>query len=386
MAALPHSCVGQARAAGREAEGLDDLLDAVEVVDGQLLPELGGQLEVAAVVGVGVAPEQQRIGVARHSSSRVAPAQRDLTAHDFSSRAFCSSTSNVGRRPAQPELLEPLDQQAADRPVAVPLAVGRDDVPRRRVGAAALDRVLVGALELVPQRAVLEVGGTVLPVLGRVVEPRQKPLALLFGGDVQEALDDQRALGGEPLLEPVDGRVPPRPGAAVDELAHAHRDDVLVVRAVEDGEHAGRRELLADAPEEVVRELLGRRAAERDDVHAGGVDLADHVLDRAALARGVHPLEHEQHAARAAAAALRVELLLQRGDPLGLRGLDLLGGGLLAAESRLAARVDRAQVDGAPGRPQQCRRSSPSAEASRACLTSGRSTSSSSAPPASPAA
>jgi hypothetical protein len=54
-------------------------------------------------------------------------------------------------------------------------------------------------------------------------------------------------------------------------------------------------DLLADAPEEVVRELLLGRLLERGELHALRVDDADDVLDDAALAGGVHRLQHEQH-------------------------------------------------------------------------------------------
>ena len=70
-----------------------------------------------------------------------------------------------------------------------------------------------------------------------------------------------------------------------------------------------------------MRELLRRRRLERDDVHAARVHLADDVPHRAALAGRVHALEHEQHAAGAAGPALRVELFLQRREPLGELGL-----------------------------------------------------------------
>ena len=52
------------------------------------------------------------------------------------------------------------------------------------------------------------------------------------------------------------------------EVPHPVHDHVLVVRAVEDAQHAGGGQLLADAPEEVVRLLLVGRRLELGDVHA----------------------------------------------------------------------------------------------------------------------
>ena len=128
-------------------------------------------------------------------------------------------------------------------------------------------------------------------------------------------------------------------------IPRTRRRHVLVVRAVEDAELAG----LAGAGCGCARGSRARAppasAGRTRDVHAGGIELADDVADRAALARGVHPLQHEQHAARAAPAALRVELLLQRRDPLGQLGCAVLGVGLALLEAGGRPRVDPAQVD-----------------------------------------
>ena len=55
-------------AARRESKGLDDLLDAVEVVDRELLPERSGELELAVVAGVAVAAQEEVVGFERHST------------------------------------------------------------------------------------------------------------------------------------------------------------------------------------------------------------------------------------------------------------------------------------------------------------------------------
>src|SRR5215213_2203396 len=259
----------------------------------------------------------------------------------------------AGLWPLEAEPFELLAQQLRDRPVAVPLAVGRDDVPRRRLCAAALERVGVGGHVVVPQRAVLEVVRVVLPVLGRVAETGDQPCSLLLGRDVQVALDDPRAALGQLGLEAVDGVVTADPRALVGKLAHAHGEHVLVVRAVEDAELAGARELLPDPPQEVVAQLLRRRAAEARGVHAGRVARPDDVADGAALAGGVEPLQHEQHAARPALAALGEELLLERRQPLRVLRLRLVRAGLALLEAGGRARVELAQVDRARRRAQE---------------------------------
>ena len=85
----------------------------------------------------------------------------------------------VRLRALQPHPAQRLHQQLADRPVAVPLAVARYDVPRGRVGVAALERDLVGLLVVGPVRPLVDVVGLELPLLVGLVESRQQSLLLL---------------------------------------------------------------------------------------------------------------------------------------------------------------------------------------------------------------
>src|SRR4051812_32776562 len=66
--------LGQAGAAGREAEELHDLLDAVEVVGGELFPNLGGRLRVAACASGGIAPQEEVVRFSRHPRGGSRPA------------------------------------------------------------------------------------------------------------------------------------------------------------------------------------------------------------------------------------------------------------------------------------------------------------------------
>ena len=69
--------------------------------------------------------------------------------------------------------------------------------------------------------------------------------------------------------------------------------------AVEDADVARLRQRVADPPQEAVLALLGGRRLEAGDLHALRVDQPDGVAQHAALARGVHPLQHQQHPALA---------------------------------------------------------------------------------------
>ena len=160
---------------------------------------------------------------------------------------------------------------ASRRPVPVPLAVGGHHEPGRDVGRAARDRLVVGGLVVGPALALVDVALAELPVLRGIVEPGEEPLALLVGGDVQEALHDRRAALHDPPLERVDLVVPRAPGRLGHELVHPDDEDVLVVGAVEHHHLARLRQATLDAPQEMVRQLLGGRLLERRHVEPGGI-------------------------------------------------------------------------------------------------------------------
>src|SRR6266511_3666972 len=94
----------------------------------------------------------------------------------------------ICHRIPQGQIDKRVPQEGGHRPVPVPLPVGRDDVPRCVPGRAPRERVGVGRLVGRPERALGHVTRVVLPVLGRVGQPHQQPLALLLGSDVPHYL------------------------------------------------------------------------------------------------------------------------------------------------------------------------------------------------------
>ena len=82
----------------------------------------------------------------------------------------------------------------------------------------------------------------------------------------------------------------------------------------EDPDVAGGGQGPLDAPQEVVLQLDGGRLLEGGDLHTLRVDQSDSMAQGAALARGVHALEHQQDAAVAARTALGEEPLLEVGQ------------------------------------------------------------------------
>ena len=84
------------------------------------------------------------------------------------------------------------------------------------------------------------------------------------------------------------------PDALGHQLVHAGRDDVLVMRAVEEGEVAFARHHLVGAPQEVVRPLFLGGHLER--LHQGVLDVGEiqDLADGAVLAAGVTPLQDDE--------------------------------------------------------------------------------------------
>ncbi len=196
------------------------------------------------------------------------------------------------------ETLEGVPQDAGDGEVAHPLAVAGHDVPRRVRGRRPGQGIAVGPHVVRPQLAVVEIAETELPPLVGAVDAVLQPFPLLLGGDVQEQLDDRRALVDEQLLELADVGVALAPHRRRRQLLDAHDQHVLVVAAVEHGDLAIGGRVPVDPPEVVVGELLLGRHAERGDPHARRVEPGEHLAEHAVLATGVHRLEDDEKGPR----------------------------------------------------------------------------------------
>src|SRR5699024_3972481 len=122
-------------------------------------------------------------------------------------------------------------------------------------------------------------------------------------------------------------------------------EDILIVGAVEDADEPRRRQLLADAPQEVVLQLLRGRLLEGGDAHPLRVDLADHMAHDAALAGGVHALQHQQHAAPVTTTTSGEEPLLQLRQLLAAALQGLLSSLLPAPETRSGRRIEIRQLE-----------------------------------------
>ncbi len=181
-------------------------------------------------------------GTARRASLRVRILQALLLVLDV----------ERGRGPLRVDFLQRLAQQRRHGQARVPLPVRGDHVPRGDLRVGAVDRHLVGVHVVVPEQPLVDVPGVELPVLVRALEALRQPGALLVLGDVHHDLDDLGVVGDQPGLELVDRVVAALQLGLVGISADLVDQHVLVVRAVEDADVAGARQLLLDAPEEVV--------------------------------------------------------------------------------------------------------------------------------------
>ena len=85
-------------------------------------------------------------------------------------------------------------------------------------------------------------------------------------------------------------------GLAAVQLLDLADEDVLIVRAVEDRNFALGRHHFGNAPQEVVRQLVGTGRLESGFIHAVRGQAGQHRADRAVLAGRVHCLEEENDA------------------------------------------------------------------------------------------
>ena len=108
------------------------------------------------------------------------------------------------RRQLELHVLHRLGDDLRSRQVAEPLVIRRDDVPRRMRGAGFRQGLFIRFDVFRPQLALRVVRLADLPVAGGIVEPLLEALELLLGADMQEELENARAVQCQQFLEVVD--------------------------------------------------------------------------------------------------------------------------------------------------------------------------------------
>src|SRR5437764_415746 len=98
------------------------------------------------------------------------------------------------------------------------------------------------------------------------------------------------------MLELVNHSVALLPHFLRNKVLYANDQDILVLRAVEDGDHAAWRRLLVIAPEEIMVQLFASRHLKRPDLTSLWIDPFEHTADRTVFPTGIHCLEDDQQA------------------------------------------------------------------------------------------
>ena len=202
------------------------------------------------------------------------------------------------------------------------LLVGGDDEPGGVLAAGGGEDVVVGIHVVGPELALVDVGFGELPVLVWVVDAGLEAAGLLLVRDVEVELEDEDVVVGEEALELVDVVEATVGLVAGDELVDARGEDVLVVGAVEDADHAAGRDLGVDAPEEVVAGFERGGDFELGDVATLRVDAGEDVADGAVFAGRVHALKDDEQGLGLAG----VEDVLKVGELFAMFGEDGFGG------------------------------------------------------------
>ena len=156
---------------------------------------------------------------------------------------------------------------------------------------------------------------------------------LFFLAYHEEDLEDGASAGGQFTFEIVDLVVAGTPyvfGIGAIDVRHDH---IFIMGAVEYGNPPRLGQFTLHTPEEVVVEILGRRLAEAMVMDAHRVALAEHVTHDAALAGGIHALQHDEQPPCRAFDAIRVHEPLVSGDFGGADRNELLGVLFIAVES-----------------------------------------------------
>ena len=133
----------------------------------------------------------------------------------------------------------------------------------------------------------------------------------------QEDLQNRASIGRQIPFEPVDLVIPGMPhllGIGAVDMRH---DDILIMRAIEHRDPPVLRQLAPDAPQEVVLQLLLAGFAESVVVDAHRVALAEHMAHDAALAGGIHALQHDEQPTPYALDAVGIQQFLEACDLAG---------------------------------------------------------------------
>src|ERR1700730_3386164 len=236
----------------------------------------------------------------------------------------------VGARKAQVEGIERADDRGADHHAREPFVIGRHHVPWRRRTRSMPDVVRIHGHVSRPQCALGDIGHRKLPVLRGIVEPVEKPLALLLPGEVEEEFQDHDAVAREITLDRRNILKPLAPDVSGDLLGryplllqqfrmHPRHQAFFIMGAIEDADMAARRQRDHVTPHEIMIKLMRRRLLERMNLTALRIDAVEDGLDGAVLAGRIHSLKNQQQ--RPAILCVKLFLKVLQPSPVGFEDL-----------------------------------------------------------------
>ena len=177
-----------------------------------------------------------------------------------------------------------------------PLVLALDRVPRRLGDVGELEHLVFGARILLPLADRRDIRFGKLPATHRVFEARLEARLLFEVGHGEPVLHEDDAVFDEQPLE--DRRLPEESpvllGSAVVHYVFDAR--AVVPGAVEKHDFAGGRKALNVALVVPLATFPHARLRERDNPRRAWVQILDHPLDGAALARGIPALENDDDA------------------------------------------------------------------------------------------
>jgi hypothetical protein len=205
--------------------------------------------------------------------------------------------------------------------------------------AGGWDELVVGVLVTGPELALAEVALGELPVLFGIVDAGLEAAGLLLIGDVEEELEEDDVVVVKHALELDDVFDMLLELAGGDELVDAGDEDVLVVGAVEDFDHAAWRDLGMNAPEEIVPGFERGRFFEGCNLAALRVDPTEDMADGPIFACGIHALKDNEERL-----LLTGEEDILQIDEFAAMTFEYGGGGILMLEGACVIGRDARQV------------------------------------------
>src|SRR5947209_2498054 len=178
--------------------------------------------------------------------------------------------------------------------IAIPLLVSRNDIPRRFIGTAPGESLLIGLLIIVPVFPLSPIGSREFPCICLILLLGQQASFLLVVAHMQVELQNNHVILSQQALKVVNGGVAATPGFWWYQVMHAHDQHFLVVGAVENANDTSAWSDTVHTPEEVMVHFPRCRDFKRTYPASLRIDSGEDLVNRISLATAIHPLQHNE--------------------------------------------------------------------------------------------